>query len=337
MNIMVDDRWLGDTGIGRYAREILARKPDGHNVTYLNRSWKIKNPVSPWLLGAAVNRSSADLFWSPGFMPPARCKIPYVVTIHDLIHLHYGSSLHRCYYNQIIRRVLHNAASVLTDSAYSRDEILEWSGLPPDLVCVVPLAVSADFCAGGDAYAPGYPYILYVGNRRVYKNLNRLVKAFGLTCRNSDVKLVLSGVADPELLTLAKQAGIADRIVFLGRIDEELLPALYRGALAVAYVSLYEGFGLPPLEAMACGTPVLTSNITSLPEVVGDAGLMVDPLNVEQIAAGLTRIIEDEALRAELVRKGLERVNLFSWEACAMQTWNLLQRAAEKSKRVEQS
>jgi len=328
MNILVDDRWFGDTGIGRYAREVIERKPDCHRVTYLNKNWKIKNPVSPWLLGGAVNHSAADLFWSPGFMPPAMCRIPYVVTIHDLIHLHYGTVLHRLYYNQIIRKLLHNAATVLTDSAYSRDEILEWSGLSPDLVSVIPLAVSPVFSAVGEVYDPGYPYILYVGNRRIYKNIHRLIKAFGMGCRNSDVRLALSGTADPELLDLAKQVGIADRIVFLGRIDEELLPALYRGALAVAYVSLYEGFGLPPLEAMACGTPVLSSNVTSLPEVVGDAGLMVDPLDVEQIADGLTRVTEDATLRAELVKRGLERIKLFSWEACAMRTWDLLRRAA---------
>lgn len=328
MNLLVDDRWLGDTGIGRYAREILERKPGSHRVTYLNSNWKIKNPVSPWLLGAAINRGTADLFWCPGFMPPARCRVPYVVTIHDLIHLHYGTALHRIYYNQIIRRLLPEAASILTDSAYSRDEILEWSGLSSDLVNVVPLAVSPVFCAAGEVHDPGYPYILYVGNRRIYKNIHRLIEAFGVGCRNSDVKLALSGAADPELLALAKRVGIADRIVFLGRIDEALLPALYRGALAVAYVSLYEGFGLPPLEAMSCGTPVLSSNVTSLPEVVGDAGLMVDPLNVEQIADGLMRITEDGPLRAELVRKGLERITLFSWEACATKTWDVLQRAA---------
>lgn len=328
MNILVDDRWLGDTGIGRYAREILERKPDSHNVAYLNRSWKIKNPVSPWLLGAEASRAAADLFWSPGFMPPARCRIPYVVTIHDLIHLHYGTSFHRLYYNRIIRRLLQDAASILTDSAYSRDEILEWSGLPPDLVSVVPLAVSHIFCAEGDVYDPGYPYVLYVGNRRIYKNIHRLIEAFALGCRNPEIKLALSGAEDAELLSVALKVGIADRIVFLGRIDEEALPALYRGALAVAYVSLYEGFGLPPLEAMACGTPVLSSNVTSLPEVVGDAGLMVDPLNVDEIADGLARISEESALRGDLIRKGLERSRLFSWDECAMRTWDILQRAA---------
>jgi len=334
MNILIDDRWFGDTGIGRYAREIIERKPACNRVSCLNRNWKISNPLSPWLLGAAANSSGADLFWSPGFMPPAGSGIPYVVTIHDLIHLHYGTSLHRLFYNQIIRRLLRNAAAVLTVSNYSREEILEWSGLTPGLVSVVPLAVDPAFCAGGAAYAPGYPYILYVGNRRIYKNITRLIEAFALGCRNPEIRLVLSGAENPELLALAKRLGIAARVVFLGRIEEEALPALYRGALATVYVSLYEGFGLPPLESIACGTPVVTSNTTSLPEVVGDAALLVDPLNLDAIAEGLMRITEDSALRGELVRKGLERVKLFSWDACARKTWDLLQQAAETNNKT---
>lgn len=327
MNILVDNRWFGETGIGRYVNEVLKRKPDCHTVTYLNMDWKIKNPVSPWLLGHAASHSTANLFWSPGFMPPAGCKIPYVVTVHDLIHLHYGTPLHRLYYNQVIRRLLHNAASVFTDSEYSRDEILTWSGLSSERVSVISLAVDDSFCGEGNVFKPGYPYILYVGNRRVYKNIHRLIKAFGRAYINSEIKLVLSGAEDPELLALARQAGVADRIVFLGRIEEEDLPSVYRGALAVAYVSLYEGFGLPPLEAMACGTPVLTSNVTSLPEVVGKAALMVDPSDVEAIAAGLTRISEDGCLRTDLITKGLERVKLFNWTTTAAKTWEALQQA----------
>jgi glycosyltransferase involved in cell wall biosynthesis len=327
MNILVDSRWFGDTGIGRYVNEILKRKPECHTVTYLNRDWKIKNPVSPWLLGHAANHSTAKLFWSPGFMPPAKCRIPYVVTVHDLIHLHYGTSFHRFYYNQIIRRLLHNAATVLTDSEYSRQEILEWSGLSSERVSVISLAVSDCFTEDGKVFRPGYPYILYVGNRRVYKNINRLIMAFSRGNVNPEIKLALSGAEDPDLFALAQKSGVADRIVFLGRIEEEDLPSVYRGALAVAYVSLYEGFGLPPLEAMASGTPVLTSNVTSLPEVVGDAALMVDPSDIEAIAVGLTRISEDSCFRANLIKKGLERVKLFSWDATAVKTWEALQRA----------
>jgi len=330
MKVLVDDRWFGETGIGRYAREILQRKPERHSVACLNRGWRISNPVTPWLLGAAANRGGADLFWSPGFMPPALCRIPYVVTVHDLIHLHYGSARHRFYYDQVIRRLLSGAASVLTVSEHSREEILEWSGLEADRVRAVPLAASPAFSAGTERFEPGYPYILYVGNRRVYKNLHRLIRAFAAGCRDTGIRLALSGDPDRDLLDLIGRLGLGERVVFLGRIAEEALPAVYRGALALAYVSLYEGFGLPPLEAMACGTPVLASNVTSLPEVVGDAGLLVDPLDVEEIAHGLSRLTEDGALRSELVRRGQERVRRrFNWEVCATSTWEVLRQAAQ--------
>lgn len=329
MNIFIDNRWFGETGIGRYAREILNRKPASHRVTFLDRNWKIKNPVSPWLLGEAANTSGADLFWSPGFMPPARCKIPYVVTIHDLIHLHYGTSWHRLYYNQILRRLLRSASSIFTDSEYSRNEILTWSGLSAQRVRVIPLAVSDDFTSQSEIFRPGYPYILYVGNRRAYKNIHRLIEAFGRGCANCDIKLALSGFESPDLLMVAKKFGVAERLVFLGRIEEAELPAVYRGAVAVAYVSLYEGFGLPPLEAMACGTPVLASNVTSIPEVVGNAAVLVDPLNVEEIAEGLKCLTEDDTLRGRLRSLGLERASMFNWHKTAEITWNSLQEACQ--------
>ncbi|BCS55015.1 glycosyltransferase family 1 protein [Geobacter sp. SVR] len=329
MELIIDDRWFGETGIGRYVNEIIKRKPDNCHILHLNQNWKIKNPLSPWLLASTIKKSHADLFWSPGFMPPAGCKTPFVVSVHDLMHLHYGNSLQRLYYNQVIRRLLHNAATVLTVSEYSRNELLSWSGISAEKVVVTHNAVGADFSCEGTQYNPGFPYVLYVGNRRIYKNVNRLIEAFSLGCKRSDVKLVLSGTADPELLAIARQAGIADRIIFIGRIKEEDLSAVYRGALAVAYVSLYEGFGLPPLEAMACGTPVLTSNVTSLPEVVGDAALMVDPFDVEAIADGLRRITEDSGLQLDLQTKGLKRVELFSWDISAKKIWEVLNRAAQ--------
>lgn len=329
MELLIDNRWFGETGIGRYANEIIKRKPDDCHISHLDRNWKIKNPLTPWLLASTINKSHADLFWSPGFMPPAGCKTPYVVTVHDLIHLHYGTSLHRLYYNQIIRRLLQNAASVLTVSEFSRAELLQWSGISPCKVVVTHNAVGTDFCNCGVKYNPGFSYILYVGNRRIYKNIDRLIMAFGLGCKNTDIKLVLSGPEDFELLTLAKRVGISDKLVFLGKIKEADLSAVYRGALAVAYVSLYEGFGLPTLEAMACGTPVLTSNCTSLPEVVGDAALLVDPLNVEAIADGLRRLAGDESLRERLIQSGLQRAQTFSWDKSAEITWKVLYEAAK--------
>jgi glycosyltransferase involved in cell wall biosynthesis len=329
MKVLIDDRWFGPTGIGRYASEIIKRKPDTFSIDYINRTWKIKNPASPWLLRSVIDSTQSDLFWSPGFMPPSGSRVPYIVTVHDLTHLHFGTSLQRFYYNNVIRRFLRKADRILTVSEFSRSELLDWSGISPGKVIVTHNAAGAEFCVEGVRYDPGYPYILYVGNRRIYKNVHRLIEAFGLGCCNTDVKLALSGPEDPELRILAKRAGISNRLVFFGNIREEELPSVYRGALAFAYVSRYEGFGLPPLEAMACGTPVLTSNVTSLPEVVGKAAILVDPLNVEEIADGLRRLVEDDSLRERLIQSGLQRARDFNWDSSAEKTWKILYEAAK--------
>lgn len=324
MKLLVDDRWFGNTGIGRYAKEILERKPNEFQISHLGKNWEIKNPFSPWLLGLEINSRDSDVFWSPGFMPPARCNTPYAVTIHDLTHLHYGTSLQRIYYNLVLSKLFNSSSAIFTDSEYSRNEILTWSKLPCERVTVIPLAASDSFNEHGEIYKTDYQYILYIGNRRVYKNIERLIKAFAIGCANLEIKLVLSGFADATLLALAKQVGIADRLIFLGNINEDELPGVYRGAIAVAYISLYEGFGLPPLEAMACGTPVITSNVTSIPEVVGDAALLVNPLDIEEIANGLGRLAADSSLRERLKYAGLARARLFNWNKTASLTWKVL-------------
>ncbi len=262
-------------------------------------------------------------------MPPAMCRLPFVVTIHDLIHLHYGTLLHRTYYNKIISPFLGGADRILTVSEYSRSEILAWSGLPSERVVSIHNGVSTEFALDGDVFQPGFPYVLYVGNRKKHKNLERLIQGFGKARLDSEIRLAISGVENQKLVELATKSGISSQLVFLGRIEEKALPSIYRGALAACFVSLYEGFGLPPLEAMACGTPVLTSNVTSLPEVVGDAALMVEPHDVEAIADGLKRLVEDFFLRDELRRKGLERAKRFNWDKTAELTWQVLQQAAK--------
>lgn len=328
LRLLFDDRWFGTSGIGRYASAIINRKPVNIEIKYLQQRWQIKNPVTPWLIGMYANKSGANLFWSPGFMPPVGCRIPFVVTIHDLIHLHYGTALHKIYYNQVIRPALQKASLILTVSDYSRTEILNWSSLPPERIKAIYLGVDNAFCAEGVVFKPCYPYILYVGNRRKYKNIERLMAAFKIAKLDTNVRLAFSGTEDEQIIKHARKLGIYNRITFLGHIPEVDLPGVYRGAVVVAYVSLYEGFGLPPLEAMACGTPVLTSNVTSIPEVVGDAALTVDPYDVEAIADGLQRLVSDTALREDLRRKGLERAKLFSWEKTARETWKVLEEAA---------
>ena len=208
------------------------------------------------------------------------------------------------------------AKRVLTVSEYSRQRLLEWSGVDPEQVTVVGNGVESAFSPVGRVHQPGYPYIFYVRNTKPHKNVARLLEAFA-QMEMPDVRLVLSGEADEATRHQALQLEIDGRVVFAGRIPEADLPAYYRGAAVVTMPSLYEGFGLPPLEGMASGVPVVVSNVTSLPEVVGDAGLLVDPNEAGSIAEGLTRALTDTALRETLRARGLERAKQFNWDDVA--------------------
>ena len=155
------------------------------------------------------------------------------------------------------------------------------------------------------------------------------MQAFALA-RLEGVRLVFTGEASKRFLELAQAHGVAEKITFLGLVPDSKLPALYRGALAFVFPSLYEGFGLPPLEAMACGTPVVASDRTAIPEVVGDAALLVDPYDPEMLAQALRRVVEDEVLRSELKTRGLIRAKLFSWDKVVLKVQTVLMEAMEE-------
>ena len=329
MRLLVDDRWFGSTGIGRYANEILVRAPPGSVIEHLSKTWAIKNPVSPLLLGLEVNRRQPDLFWSPGFMPPMNCELPFIVTVHDLIHLKYGSRLQVFYYNNVIRPLLKKAEYVFTVSEYSRNEILNWTGLPPEKVVSIYNSVSSGYAEIGTKFSPGYPYLLYVGNKRHHKNLNRLLEAFARADLSDDIKLVFTGEATIELSNLADKLNISDRLAFLGLVNEDDLPSIYRGAVAVMLVSLYEGFGIPLIEGMACGVPVLASHSSALPEIAGGAAYLVDPHDVDAISSGIEMIVSDEMLREQLINRGKIRFLEFSWERSADKAWKVFASASQ--------
>jgi glycosyltransferase involved in cell wall biosynthesis len=217
---------------------------------------------------------------------------------------------------------------VLTVSEFSKQEILEWAGLPEEKVLVVGNGVGSEFSPEGKRHVPGYPYLFYVGNLKPHKNLQRLLEAFARSGLSGEVRLLCTGNLDESSLRLIRDKGLDNCVIFKGIIPDEELPAYYRGALALVFPSLYEGFGLPALEAMACGTPVVTSGITALPEVVGDAAVVVDPYDVESIVWGIRRVVEDSTLREELRRKGLERAKQFSWDRTAELIWKVLQEAS---------
>jgi len=240
----------------------------------------------------------------------------------------------------LIPRLVHKAQKVIAVSEFTKSRICDVASLKPNKVIVIYNGIDERFrpksfeeidqvkVALGIA---NFRYILTVATIEPRKNMQRLLEAWSTIYSRlpRDIWLVVAGAKGKDIIFKNTSLDeLPPKVCMPGYVPDEYLPTLYSGAIALIYVSLYEGFGLPPLEAMACGTPVLTSNVTSLPEVVGDAALMVDPYDVDAIAEGIKRLIEDDNLRKELSQKGLVRAKLFSWDRTAEITWSVLKEAA---------
>lgn len=326
--ILVDQRWIGPHGIGRFAAEVLGRLSGTDHVP---ERWKLLHPLDPLVLSWLLRRLRPRVYFSPGFNPPLWSPVPFVFTIHDLIHIYFPGAVdlaRQAYYRLLVRPAAQQAYRVLTVSTYTQQAILAWAGLPAEQVIVVGNGVGPAFGPVGRRHTPGYPYVLYVGNRKPHKNLARLFQGFAQSGLSHDLRLVLTGVPTAETDMHTATLRLAGQVVYAGQLTDADLAAYYRGALALVFPSLYEGFGLPPLEAMACGTPVLTSQAAALPEVVGDAAVLVDPYDVEAIAWGIQCVVEDSELRQELYHKGLVRARQFTWEQTTARVWRVLEEAA---------
>ncbi|MGH9900326.1 MAG: glycosyltransferase family 4 protein [Pyrinomonadaceae bacterium] len=268
-----------------------------------------------------------------------------MATIHDLSFEHLPETFRRRSRVQLrltVRRTARAAAHILTISNYTRRDIISTYGVAPERITVAPLAAAAHFRPAPArevervrrAFGIEGEYILAVGAIQPRKNLARLVRAYAdLRRRRPRTKLpqlVLVGKRAwlyGETLRAVEESGVGGHTIFTGYVSEGDLPALYTGAKCFVYPSYFEGFGLPPLEAMQCGTPVVTGDRTSLPEVVGDAGLMVDPFDIGAIAGAVERLLDSPALRAELRAKGLARAKIFSWRENARLTLAAYERA----------
>ena len=254
-----------------------------------------------------------------------RCRVPQVTIVHDLLPLLFPEEYPRqqYYFRHLVPALLAESQAVVADSDATRRLVLDAYGLPADRVHLVPCGYDATrFRPGGPvADDGGEPYVLYVGNLLPHKNLPRLIEAMARVADRMPVRLVVAGEGRPAhvqpLMTLSARTGA--RVEWRRYVAPDDLPALYRGARLVALPSLAEGFGLTALEAMACGTPVLAANTSSIPEVVGNAGLLVDPREPDALAEAILRLLSDEPLRKELVARGLARAAGFSWERTARQ------------------
>lgn len=287
-----------------------------------------------------------DLFHQPdhvGFLIPP--VLPWVMTIHDLSFLAYPETFNRgrrIYKKWMTYLTVRRATRIIADSENTRQDIISFLRIPSDKVTTVALGVHPTFflpTAEGDIrrirehYGLGQPYVLCVGTLEPRKNIARLARAFNrMKERHKNIPHILViaggvGWLSSETLAAIRDLEGRDWCRYVGGIPRADIAALYSAGELFVLVPLYEGFGLPILEAMACGTPVITSNRASLPEVVGDAGLQVDPNDVEGLAEAMRQVLENEELSAEMRRKGLERAKLFSWEETARQTLKVYREA----------
>lgn len=344
-------------GIGRYVRELvaaLARQPiqfdyrlfvsgakqlppsPGSNFIWkptrfsprtLARIWqraRLPLPVE-FFTGAVALYHATDFV-----LPPTQART--LLTVHDLSFVRVpeaASPRLKAYLDVVVPRSVRHADHILADSQATKDDLIALYGTPTTKITVLLCGVDARFHPIDDPAIrqkyniPQRPYIFSVGTVQPRKNYARLIQALAaLRARAYDIDLVIAGgrgwLEDPIYATI-RDAGMDDYVHIIGFADDADLPALYSAALLTAVPSLYEGFGIPVLESMACGTPVLTSNVSSLPEVAGDAALMIDPTNLGAIVGGLQQLIDDHTLRADLAARGIARARDFTWDRAAQQ------------------
>lgn len=311
--LSADQRWIGNHGIGRFARHVLGAL----DYAPVRLTSNPAAPLDSWRLARALSALHAeDIFFSPGYNTPLFCPSPFVFTIHDLSHVYCSensSLMIRLYYATVLKRSCRKAAKILTVSEFTRHQIIEWAGVHQEKIFNVGCGVDPAYRPGETTYGLPFPYLLCVSNRKKHKNELRLVEAFAKARLDPGMCLVFTGDPEANVLRCIERHKLSQRIVFLRTVPESKLPSLYRGATAMVFPSLYEGFALPVLEAIACGTPVLTSNVTAMPETAGGAALLVNPTSPEEIACAIESIVTDSSLREQLIQRGLERAAQFPW------------------------
>lgn len=356
------------TGVGNYIVQLvrgLAGQPGDHEFTVFTTAEEVGEfdgltqvraiPVALPTRGARlaweqmylprlVRRERLDLLHSPHYTTPMRLRARSVVTFHDMTfvtHPQWHVASKRLLFPMIMRWSARRATHLIADSHSTRADLIRVLGVPPDRVTAVPLGA-------GTEYAPAAPevlaavcrrhgldagrYVLYIGVLEPRKNIPKLIGAFArIAATLPDVLLAIGGKKGwmyDQIFDQVQRSGLAERVRFLGYVPHADLPALYTGALVFAYPSRHEGFGLPVLEAMRCGAAVVTSNVSSLPEVAGDAALQVDPDDEAALAAALLRLAGDESLRADLGLRARVRAAEFSWARCARETLQVYEATA---------
>ncbi len=291
-----------------------------------------------------------DIYHATGYVASPFLGLPTVVSVYDTIALDHPELTrwqNAAHYRLGVRAGLRTAERVIVPSAHVKNRLVTLTGMHQEKVTVIPLGVGQRFkplsetetarCLAPIPALEGRKYILFVGNLERKKNLSMLLSAFaGLQESSRDsLKLVLAGKPGNDARVLGKaahEAGIADDVVFTGYMDDDVLPALYCGAQLFVYPSLEEGFGLPPLEAMACGTPVVAADSAALPETTGGAAVLVDPMDSEALSHAISSVLNNSARCEELRKDGLKHAKTFTWEVCAKRVMDVYREVvAERS------
>ena len=351
MNLSIDCRMYYASGIGTYLRNIvpliISLRPDisyyligdkrllggfswanSKNVVLINCKAPIYSIVEQYELFRKIPR--CDVYFSPHYNVPLLYRGKLVTTIHDIFHLadenNRKTRMRTVYARGMLSAALRKSKIVMTDSQFTLNEMRKYKLPGLDKVRVIHLGFGLENTGcHSSRKPPGNGYLLYVGNVKPHKNLRRLVDAYKLLHDENRINVPLKIVGEaerfitgmPELKEEIAGSPWGRWIEFTGWIDDGMLKDCYRQATALVQPSLYEGFGLPPLEAMACGCPCVVSNAASLPEVCGAAALYCNPYDVNDIADKIYKVINDANLRLQLIERGYERVKLFSWEKTA--------------------
>lgn len=314
-----------------------------------------------WEFRAVLQRLDCDLLHVPNvFSVPRALPCPYVMTVHDMLeHMSLGrkrNDLWRSVHFQLTRRVLRGAARIFAVSNFTKTEMEKLFGIPPERIEVVYNAIDERFLHGhasaadreliAKRYQVTYPFLLYAGRVSAHKNVVRMIEAFSALKGElekegafPDLKLIIIGddlSGNPDLRRTVVRSGVQNDVRFLGFVPIEVLRIFYDSAKIFVFPSLYEGFGLPPLEAMAHGTPVVTSNVSSLPEVVGNAAVLVNPENVFEIMRALLRVLLDQGLRERMKERSYLQAGKFSWEKSVRRILEVYQQVGGAARGGEQ-
>lgn len=375
MRIGIDGNSLSDpkrTGIGRYSvailRQFFALAPDHDYYLYsaqpidhqIKKEWSRYSNVFfresnfpsryVWKLLFSwrwLKKDNLDVYFTADGLLPLKCKVPGVAVVQDLIWYHFPKTAaphiylaFRCNLRRSVRKAYHCVAS----SSATKNDLVEYSKIPSSKVDVIYLGVEKRFKPEREEdvvkvlreYSIHSPYIFFIGNLMMHKNLIRLIQAYKIfieAAKNNEQKapsLVIAGCKNwgsSKILEVIRTMKLEDSVSFLGYVKDEDLVALYSAAELFVFPSLIEGFGLPILEAQACGAPVVCSRSSSLPEIAGDSVLFFDPRNAKDIAEKMSLLYSNDELRKELVQKGFENVKGFSWQKCAEQILPILEKA----------